>query len=80
MRDKLKSKKKFFEVKFVSNEKKNEMLSKQNFNLSENSKCIVCDDRITHDNIGIFTEKSGSVIFVCNKPRCLKMNKIMSQE
>lgn len=80
MGKKIKHRKKIYEFKFISSEEKEEFLNKSDINISADSMCSVCGDRINPDNIGMLSEKSGEIVFICNKPKCLKLNKIISHD
>lgn len=77
MGKKLRRAKKIYEFKFISSAEKDEFLNKSNIKISADSVCSVCGDRINIDNIGMCSEKSGEIIFVCSKPKCLKLNKMI---
>ena len=77
MKKKLKHRKKIFEFIFISNAEKDKFFNKSNIEISADSVCSVCGDRINTDNIGMYSEKSGEIIFICNKPKCLKLNKMI---
>jgi hypothetical protein len=79
MMAKLKEKRKIYEVKFIPKSETENIFLKLDLNISEGYNCSVCGDKITKNNIGIFVEKLGKKIFVCNKPRCLKLNKIIDR-
>lgn len=80
MGKKIKRGRKIYEFKFIPSTEKEEFLTKSNINISEDSVCSVCGDRINISNIGMLSEKSGAIVFVCNKPKCLKLNKIISHD
>lgn len=80
MKLRLKKNKKILEFKFIPNEDKDQILSKIDSKIFEEAICPVCKEKISKDNIGIITEKSGKIVFVCNKPRCLKLNSLTLQD
>ena len=80
MKKKLRHRKKIYEFRFVSNAEKDKFLNKSNIEISADSACSVCEDRINTDNIGMYSEKSGEIIFVCNKPKCFKLNKMIFRD
>jgi len=76
----LKKSKKILEFKFIPNTDKKRILSEIDPKVFEEAKCIICNDKINKDNVGIITKKSGKIIFVCNKQKCLKLNRLISQD
>jgi len=80
MRLRSKKNNKILEFKFIPNADKNQILSKIDAKVFEEAICSVCKEKISKDNVGIITEKSGKIVFVCSKPRCLKLNSLTFQD
>jgi len=69
------NKRKAYQIKFIDDRELENFLSEKN--IKKDIYCDVCRDKITQDNIGIFTVKEGKEIYICDKEECQKLNNII---
>ena len=58
-------------VKFINKEDKKRVLKEYKIHLNESTKCAVCGDTITIENIGAVIPTKDGNIFLCSKSQCM---------
>lgn len=64
-------------VKFVEKGKKENVLEMHGIRLTETTKCSICGDNITIENIGAAISVNGNNTFICSKPQCMTVSDIL---
>ena len=64
-------------VKFVEKGEKKNALRIHGIRLTETSKCSICGDNITTENIGAVASVNGDNTFICSKPQCMTVSDIL---
>lgn len=64
-------------VKFVGKSEKENVLEKHGIRLTETTKCSICEDNITIENIGAVVSVNGGNTFICSKPQCMTVSDIL---
>ena len=64
-------------VRFVGKNEKEKVLKMHKIRLAENTKCSICGDSITIENIGVITSANGDKTFVCSKPQCITVSEML---
>jgi len=64
-------------VKFVEKGEKENVLEKHGMRLTETTKCSICGDNITIENIGTAVSVNGDNTFICSKPQCMTVSDIL---
>lgn len=75
---KLRKNRRILEIKFVSESDKTKILECMDPGLIDKLTCEICKEKVNKNNIGILTEKGGRTIVICNKPECMKFNRLFS--
>jgi len=65
-------------IKFVAPGQTSAIFEKNHIKLDEMSKCSVCSQKITIENIGAILHTGSGDTFVCSKKSCLTLSKIVS--
>jgi hypothetical protein len=65
-------------IKFVTSTQTSTILEKNHIKLDETSKCSVCSQKITIENIGAILHTESGDTFVCSKKSCHTLSKIVS--
>jgi len=73
---KIKHKKAIPFVKFVKKSEKEKVLEMHGIRLTETTKCSICGDNITIENIGAVVSVNGNT-FTCSKPKCMTVSDIL---
>lgn len=64
--------------KFVKEDEKNSIIRNYGININEDTRCVVCSEKITTDNLGIIAPSVDHSIFVCSKQQCMVTQNIFS--
>ena len=58
-------------LKFVRKGEKETTLRDYNITIDESTKCSVCSEEITVDNLGMVVPAADKSIFICSKQHCM---------
>jgi hypothetical protein len=61
-------------VRFVGESDKELVLREHGIHFDQTSKCSICGDTITIENIGAAIRKDGGYTFLCSKPQCMTVS------
>ena len=67
-------------IKFVRKDEAQQALESYGITLERDSKCSVCGDQITMQNIGAVVPRSHGAVFVCSKANCMAVSNITASE
>ena len=65
------------QIHFCSAENLPNELERFKIRVIGNEKCIVCQDEIRPDTIGMVVERDGKYYEVCNKDRCMTLSDVV---
>ncbi len=75
---KLSRKKVVLPIRFVDEEDKKKILEANGLKLDENTKCSVCGETVTLENLGAVRSTPSETIFICSKSDCVNASLIIS--
>lgn len=64
-------------VRFVAETDKEKTLQEHGIRLDQTTKCSICGDIITVDNIGAVVVNKSVQTFLCSKPQCMTVSDIL---
>lgn len=64
-------------VKFVSKIDREKVLEEHSVYIDKSSKCSVCGDAITIENLGAIMKSKSEITFVCPKPQCMTLSDLL---
>ena len=65
-------------IRFIDKEDKEKVLEEYNIHFNKSTKCSVCGDVITIENIGaVIPGEDGGYIYLCSKPQCMIVSNIL---
>lgn len=65
-------------VRFVEKSDREKTLEDHRIRLDETTKCSICGDNITLENIGAAVSTKDGNVFVCSKPQCMTVSDILT--
>jgi len=67
-------------IEFVKRTNLDNVLKTYDIKMDESTKCIVCDDRVTAENLGMIVPKEHKNFFACSKNRCMTINDVVIED
>lgn len=65
-------------IKFVPKTDRERVLKDHNVHIDKFSRCSVCSDEITIENLGAIVKSESEIIFVCSKPQCMTLSDLLT--
>jgi len=75
---KISKKKIAFPIRFVDASCKEKILEEKGIEINEETKCEICGERVTLENLGAIKPSPSRIIFICSKPECMDSSIIIS--
>jgi len=67
-------------IEFVKRTDLDSVLKAYDIKMDKNIRCIVCDDTITADNLGMIVPQEHNNFFVCSRNRCMTINDVIIED
>jgi len=65
-------------IQFVDENDKEKVLKENNIEINKETKCDICGEKITLENLGAIKPTSSGIIFICSKSKCMHSSIIIS--
>jgi len=65
-------------VRFVERTDREKTLEEHRIHLDETTKCSICGDNVTIENIGAVVPVKGDHVFICSKSQCMTVSDILT--